>query len=230
MATVKIDFDKLGHRIRSDASGSPRAIKQALFSGAQRGKGLLVKHSPVDRGQLRNAWRVLKFRDGVSLSNDQPYAGIMERGARPFKIGLAGLQALIGWVKRKILDGGWGFFTGNKSSQRQAISWAAKREQQENRARNRSMGRGKNRQYGPKANVNMRSLRAKHAGTVALMDKEAEQIAWRIAKNFEKVGIRARRFVWRNLPALAYLMDKEVTRFLSNFFNRPFSAGSGSVE
>jgi hypothetical protein len=227
MATVAIDFDKLGHRIRADAVGSPRAIKQALFSGAQRGKALLVKHSPVDRGQLRNAWRVLKFSAGVSLSNDQPYAGIMERGARPFKMSKAGLEALIGWVKRKILDGGWGFFTGNKTQRRQAISWAAKREQAENRIRNKSMGRGKNRQYGPKANVNMRSLRAKHAGTIALMDKEAEQIARRIAKSFEKVGIRARRFVWRNLPILASLMDKEIVRFLTNFFNRPFSAGSG---
>lgn len=228
MATVAIDYDKLGHRIRADAAGSPRAIKQALFSGAQRGRGLLVKVSPVDRGILRNAWRVLKFASGVSLVNDQPYAGIMERGARPFKMSRAGIEALAGWVKRKILDGGWGFFTGSRANQRQAISWAAKRQQQENRARNRAMGRGKNRQYGPKANVNMRSLRASVAGSIAAFDKEAMSIAYRIAKKFEKVGMRGRRFVWMNLLKLGALMDQEIVRFLTKFFNRPLSAGSGS--
>lgn len=226
MSTVTIDFDKLGHRLRADASGTPRAIKQAIFSGAQRGRSFIVPRSPVDRGILRNAWRVLRTDYGADLVNDQPYAGVMERGARPFKISKADREALVGWVKRKILDGGSGFFTGNKQSRQQAISWAAKRMQAENKMRNKAMGRGRNRKFGPRADTSIRRLRGIAIGSIASMEKEAERIAFAIAKKFEKVGIRGRRFVWRNLERLASLMQSEMERFLAKWFNRPQGASS----
>lgn len=222
MATVKISFDKLGHRLRSDAAGAPRVVKQAIFSGAQRGRSFIVGKSPVDRGILRNAWRVLKFEKGAILVNDQPYAGVMERGARPFKISPEGREALVGWVKRKILDGGMGLLVGSKRDRAQAISWAAKRQQMENRAANRALRRGKysRGRQGPLRDVSMRSLRASVLGSIAILDKEAEKIAWAIARKFARVGIQGRRFVWRNLEKLASLMQSEMTRFLSKFFNR----------
>lgn len=178
MATISIDAGKLGARLRADAKGAPLAVRRAMFSAAQRGKALLVKDSPVDRGILRNAWRVLKMLDGVELVNDQPYAGVMERGARPFKISDDGLWALKAWVMRKLMSGD---MNGRSSLKTKKI-----------------MKRRKS----------------------FKLEKEAESIARAIAKSFAKVGIKGRRFVWRNLRVLASLMDGEMNRYLEKFFNR----------
>lgn len=184
MATVEISFDKLGHRLRADAAGAPRAVKRAIYSGAQRGRSFIVGESPVDRGILKNAWRVLKMREGAELVNDQPYAGVMERGARPFKISSEGIFALKGWVMRKLVSGE---MNGRSSLKTKKV-----------------MRRRK---------------------TFAL-EKEAEKIAYAIAKKFEKVGIQGKRFVWKNLEKLAALMEGEMERYLAKFFNRPLG-GSG---
>lgn len=155
-------------RIRADAKGAPKAVFRAMFSAAQRGKAFLVQESPVDRGILRNAWKIIKLSSiqEVQLVNDQPYAGVMERGARPFKISRTGIEALQGWVLRKLKSG-------------------------------EITSRGTD------------------------LEKEAKNIAYAIAKNFEKVGIKGKRFVMRNITILAGLMDSEVKRYLSSFFNRP---------
>lgn len=181
MATISIEPGMLGARLRSDARGAPLAVLRAMRSAAHRGRGLLVKESPVDRGILRVAWRVLRLSDGVELVNDQPYAGIMERGARPFKISSAGIFALKGWVMRKLMSGE---MQGRSSLKTKKLM--------------------------------------KRTKTVKL-EKMAESIAYAIAKKFEKVGIRGRRFVWRSLPILASLMDDEINRSLTKFFNRPSS-------
>ena len=65
----------------------------------------MVKNSPVDRGALRVAWRVIRLSNGVELDNDMPYAGILERGSGPFKISTAGIFALKGWVMRMFRRG-----------------------------------------------------------------------------------------------------------------------------
>lgn len=220
MASVTIDHNKIGQRIRADASGAPRIVKQAIFSSAQRGRAFIVGRSPVDRGILRNAWRVLRSSNGADLVNDQPYAGVMERGARPFRISKEGREALVGWVKRKILDGGMGFFSGNKANQRAAVTWATKKVQAENKQRNRSMGRGKNRQFGPKADTSFRRLKGQMRANVEALSKQAEMIAYKIASKFAKVGIQGRRFVMKNLDILVHLMELEMVRFLSKFFDR----------
>ncbi len=178
MATISFTPTQIGARLRADAKGAPKAVIRAIVSGAQRGRSFMVKESPVDRGILRNAWRVLKMREGAELINDQPYAGIMERGARPFKISGAGLWALKAWVMRKLQSGE---MNGRSSIKTKKI--------------------------------------IKRRKTIKL-EKEAESIAYAIAKNFEKVGIRGRRFVWKNLEILASLMESEMERYLSKFFNR----------
>jgi hypothetical protein len=179
MATIEISAGALGARLRADAIGAPKAVKQAIFSGAQRGRSWIVGKTPVDRGILRNAWRVLRMEDGAVLVNDQPYAGIMERGARPFKISSEGLWALKAWVMRKLqsgeMNGRSSLKTGKIIKRRKTFS----------------------------------------------LEREAEGIARAIAKNFEKVGIKGRRFVLMNLEILASLMEHEIDRYLSKFFNRP---------
>jgi hypothetical protein len=215
--TVHIEAGKLGARIRQDGKGYPGAVKKAIFSAMHRGRSYIVGRTPVDRGILRNAWKVVSTADGAELLNDAPYAGIMERGARPFKISKAGLEALTGWVKRKILDGGMGFFTGNQRDRKQAISWAVRKQRAENKMINRAMKRGS---YGPKRDTSSRRLRAAKVTQVAALEQEAKSIAYAIAKHFERVGMKGKRFVYLALPTLAKLMDAEVSRSLEKFFNR----------
>lgn len=186
MATITIGAGALGARIRADHKGAPKAVERAILSGLHRGRAYIVGKTPVDRGILRNAWRVIKLSTGGGeLVNDQPYAGILERGARPFKISKAGHEALAGWVFRKILNGtiqvkkAGGRFSSLTGNQR-------------------------------------------HRHTVkANLEEEADRIAWAIAKKWEKLGMKGKRFVWQALPKLAELMEEEINRSLTNFFNRP---------
>lgn len=202
MSTITLSPTEIGARIRADQRGTPRIIKQAMFSAAQRGRSWMVGKSPVDRGILRNAWKVIRISEGAELVNDQPYAGVLERGARPFKISREGLEALAGWVKRKILSGGQGRHSG-----------AAKRHQLENRDANKKF-KSKKGVQGPKLNTNLKSLRAD------ALEKEAMSIAYAIAKKWEKVGKKGTRFVYSQIDKLAFLFDAEINRFLQKFFDR----------
>lgn len=168
----------------------------------------MLKESPVDRGILRNAWKVVRHPDGAELVNDQPYAGILERGSRPFKISKEGLIALAGWVKRKILAGNY----SNAASD--------------------MFRRGTGAQSGTGIRLNhkeaasfYKSQRKKGFAdrklTVWALDEEATSIAYAIAKSWQKNGRKGKYFVLRNLPKLAKLMDDEISRSLSKFFNRP---------
>lgn len=190
MAEIRIEAKDLGARLISDANGSMKAISRAIFSAAQRGRAYMVSKSPVDRGILKVAWKVIQTANGAELVNDQPYAGVMEMGARPFKISPDGLNALIGWVMRKLAVGEMQPRKLPAFHPRQSI---------------------KTRQPGRRSRT-------------AELTKEAESIAWAIAKTFEKVGIKGKRFVWLAMPKLAALMQEEVDRSLTNFFNRPFGS------
>ncbi len=192
--TITIGPNKLGARIQSDSQGLPKVLQRAIFSGAQRGRSFIIGKSPVDRGLLKNAWRVVKMPWGTSLINDQPYAGVMEQGARPFKISGAGIFYLKAWVMRKLMS-------GEMNGRSSLIGW--------NHLVAKYTGRSKT---------------MKRRKTVKL-EAQAESIAWAIAKTFEKVGIKGRRFVYMNLPKLAELMDAEINRSLDSFFNR--TSGSG---
>jgi hypothetical protein len=66
----------------------------------------------------------------------------------------------------------------------------------------------------------MRTLRASVAAQVNDLDKESYRIAYAIAKKWERVGRLGTRFVWKELPTLAFLMEAEIDRFLTKFFNR----------
>jgi hypothetical protein len=194
VATITIDAGSLGARITSDHKGAPKAVSRAIYSGLQRGKAYIVGKSPVDRGILRNAWKVIRLSNGGSeLVNDQPYAGIMERGARPFKISREGREALARWVFRKILQG---------SIQVQKA------------------GRVSKAKYLPVGVAQARAQQHK-ARVRAELEAEADAIAWAIAKKFERVGMKGKRFVWQALPKLADIMEEEINRSLTKFFNRP---------
>lgn len=110
MPVIRIEPGKLGVTLRADARNLPRVIRRGMKRGAQRGRTHLVRNSPVDLGVLKNAWDIEEhdFTGGLwlELVNSTLYAGVVERGMRPgFKMSRAGIEALAGWVKRKILGG-----------------------------------------------------------------------------------------------------------------------------
>jgi hypothetical protein len=72
--------------------------------GAHGARGVLVRLTPKDRGQLKAGWRSRGFPEGKTevarVSNDAPYAGVVELGARPHQMSMEGRVALAGWVRR----------------------------------------------------------------------------------------------------------------------------------
>lgn len=201
MATITIGPGALGARIRADYKGSPKALNRAIFSGLQRGKAYIVGKTPVDRGILRNAWKVVRLSEGgAELVNDQPYAGIVERGARPFKISSAGIWALKGWVMRMFKSGR---MVPEGAGTR--IIWK----------------RGWDKRLASATGRSQIKRTIKKRIKKETLEKQAESIAWAIAKTFEKVGMKGKRFVWKELPKLAQLMEEEINRSLNEFFNRP---------
>jgi hypothetical protein len=206
--SVRMTEAQLGARLRADAKGVPKAVFQAMFSAAQRGKAFLVEQSPVDRGILRNAWKILRLISiqTVELTNDQPYAGIVERGSKPFKISQEGIQALKGWAMRKLQSGEM-MPTGAQTK----ITWARGWDKKHRQAKGESL---------------IKSKRKKRFSKQQL-EQEAQSIAYAIAKKFERIGMKGQRFVMKNLGTLASLMDAEVKRYLSKFFNRRVQEGSG---
>lgn len=78
----------------------PAAIRSAAVVTAQRQRTDLVKRSPVDTGIFKNAWQVREERTGAACRNSAPYAGIIERGARPHEVSPEGIQAIEAWAMR----------------------------------------------------------------------------------------------------------------------------------
>lgn len=81
-------------------------ILSAVDSAAQRARGILVRATPTDQGQLRVSWRAtsairsMRKRIVAKVVNDAPHAGIVERGARPHPVSQAGQAAIYEWVRR----------------------------------------------------------------------------------------------------------------------------------
>jgi len=102
---VKVSPEQLEQILRKHGLLIPHAIRQGMLTAAFRGQAYLTKKSPVDRGELKNAWDVRKTDDGALLMNDAPHAGIVEAGARPHEVNAEGVEAIYQWVKRKGLLG-----------------------------------------------------------------------------------------------------------------------------
>lgn len=99
----------------SELLGRERLVRQALVKGAaaaaRRGRAHLVRKTPKDQGQLKAGWR--DSATGVSrgsnsllaeITNDAPYAGVVEMGARPHPVSEEGQQAIREWVRRHLAD------------------------------------------------------------------------------------------------------------------------------
>jgi hypothetical protein len=126
-------------RIRRDQKGAPQYILKAIEASAIRAQKYLIKKTPLYKGLMRLAWRVERIsKSEVKLVNDQPYAGVIENGAAPFRISQKGREAIKEWVIFQIHKGNFpvrpqrnskGQFVKPKTSQTidqraESISWA----------------------------------------------------------------------------------------------------------
>lgn len=111
-AHISIEFRQLKGSLRRRARGMKKELQRSAVRAAQRGKVLMRRVTPTDQGQLKNSWRVRKGGEVVGsfwlrpktilayLENDAPYAGVVERGARPHKVSYLGRMAIYEWVRR----------------------------------------------------------------------------------------------------------------------------------
>lgn len=186
--TVYMTPDELGIRLVTDSRRSPEVVAKAMKFGAIQAKAHLIKKSPVDRGALRNAWQVVALSNyQVTITNDMPYAGVLEYGAKPFRISPEGREAIKQWVIRKLEQGITFEPPGAPRTAR-----------------------------GRKSQV-----RKKLVASRADREEQAEGISWAIAKKLEKKGIKGRKFVQKSMQTIVNLMDREVKKYIDEFFSRP---------
>jgi len=101
MPTVRIDPSRVGAVITATANQFPQLVLKATGLAAERAVGHLKSISPVDRGMFKNAWqRHHNGQGGWEVQNTAPYAGIMERGARPHAVSAEGWMSIFRWVLR----------------------------------------------------------------------------------------------------------------------------------
>jgi hypothetical protein len=110
--SVLIDMKRLPEALRRDEEAVRAGIVRGVNAGLERGRAIMVKATPVDQGQLRASWHVMRRVNGArglntmgtasvgELRNDAPHAGIVELGARPHGLSPAGWAALYEWVRR----------------------------------------------------------------------------------------------------------------------------------
>lgn len=109
---VSIDARKLPAALRRNEEEVRNAIARGVSAGLERGRGIMVRATPTDQGQLRASWHVMRRVNGATgmprtglgtvaeLRNDAPHAGIVELGARPHGLSPEGWAAIYEWVRR----------------------------------------------------------------------------------------------------------------------------------
>jgi hypothetical protein len=103
--TIKVKPGQLAATLRADVGKLSGAVDQGMRSAAHRGKRLLAKKTPVGAfANMRQSWEVNRSPDarGFILENTAPYAGVIERGARPHGVSPEGIDSIRHWAIRKL--------------------------------------------------------------------------------------------------------------------------------
>lgn len=119
---IKISSRGLNAELKARQRKTTEMLSRGIRRSVMRSVTLLQRITPVDRGMMKNAWRSrggAPSKSGVAqfeIVNDAPYAGIVERGARPHNVNREGIEAITLWVTRH--------FPGAESKEIQKIVWA----------------------------------------------------------------------------------------------------------
>lgn len=97
---ITVGIDQLPAALQRGEQRFEKALARGLRMGAERGRGVIVRRTPMDLGQLRASWKVKAHDMVAELLNDAPHAGIVELGARPHRVNAEGWQAIYEWVRR----------------------------------------------------------------------------------------------------------------------------------
>lgn len=198
MATVRASSKEVGALLRAAGERVPQQLKGALRVSAERARGKLVSDSPVDMGVFKNAWAVVSRPTGVSVINSAPYAGIIERGARPHGVNAEGREAIKRWVMRKLLS----------KATVAALGKAARGDAVKNQAFDAAM-RGVSKSHGPKYRVGSLKTFRKSAA-----EAEADRITQLIIYKLQSRGQLPKWIVRSNLPQFLRWMNQEIRKAL----------------
>jgi hypothetical protein len=113
---IPINIKDLPARMLQDNKARVELAHNAIRVAAERTRTLLARRTPVDQGQMKNAWRVSGTAENTTVVNDAPHAGIVEAGARPHNVNAAGVEAIRSWVGRH--------FAGMSDKEQDGITWA----------------------------------------------------------------------------------------------------------
>lgn len=106
MTVVTLKPEQLGGALVREAKKAGRAVNLATIRAARRFQSHLREETDAkgitDRGILKNSWRAEKTQSGAVVFSDAPYAGIIELGARPHKVGKRVRELLAAWAVRKL--------------------------------------------------------------------------------------------------------------------------------
>jgi hypothetical protein len=97
---ITIGIDQLPEALRRGEQRFEKALARGLRMGAERGRGIIVRRTPMDLGQLRASWKVKAHDMVAELINDAPHIASVELGARPHKVSAEGWKAIYEWVRR----------------------------------------------------------------------------------------------------------------------------------
>lgn len=110
--TIRMTPEEFEKDLKKRLKTLPKLADRAIQRGGLRGRAVVVRRTPVDTGQMKNAWTY--NRSFKRLQNDAPHAGIIEGGARPHKVNAAGREAITLWAMRQL---------GVEREQAEAIAW-----------------------------------------------------------------------------------------------------------
>lgn len=130
---IPITPDKLSAALIRRFSGIDQAISDGMYRGALYGQALLAKRTPRNTGAAAAQWRVAraplseigkakKRSVQAEVTNDSPYIGVLEYGARPHPVSKEGIAAIARWAFLKL-----GVSPEKAQEIAQAIAWKIRR-------------------------------------------------------------------------------------------------------
>ena len=105
MSVISLKPGQVAGELKARARKTPGEITKAMMRSARRAQAMLVRRTPKDLGQAKAGWKVSQAIKGtkgarIDVYNDNPYVGILERGARPHPVSKEGVAMIHAWVWR----------------------------------------------------------------------------------------------------------------------------------
>lgn len=93
----------LARKFREVEEKRPQKLVIAIRRAAAAGAEALASVAPVGvTGQFKTKLRATDVPGGAIIVDDAPYAGVIELGARPYKMGRKGVMAVAEWFQYKL--------------------------------------------------------------------------------------------------------------------------------